>query len=82
MSLSLQPVLANIILTELERIIVFDQIADGSIIFYKCYIDNTLVLMKPSNISAVLTKFNSFVSILTSISQLTLFLMVLHIFKT
>jgi hypothetical protein len=57
---SLGPVLADIILTEFERLIVSELIADGIIKFYKRYVDDTLVLIKPSNISAVLAKFNSF----------------------
>ena len=60
MGSSLGPVLANIILTEFERLIVSELIADGTIAFYKRYVDDTLVLIKPSNISAVLAKFNSF----------------------
>ena len=52
--------IANIILTEFERLIVSELIADGTIQFYKRYVDDTLVLIKPSNISAVLAKFNSF----------------------
>ena len=60
MGSSLGPVLANIILTEFERLIVSELIADSTIKFYKHYIDDTLVLIKPSNIFAVLAKFNSF----------------------
>ena len=60
MGLSLGPVLANIILTEFERLIVSELIADGTIKFYKCYVDDTLVLIKSSDISAVLAQFNSF----------------------
>ena len=60
MGSSLGPVLANIILTEFERLIVSELIADGTIKFYKRYVDDTLVLIKPSDISAVLAKFNSF----------------------
>jgi predicted phosphoribosyltransferase len=60
MGSSLGPVLANIILTEFERLIVSELIADGTIKFYKRYVDDTLVLIKPSNISAVLAKYNSF----------------------
>ena len=60
MGSSLAPVLANIILTEFERVIVSDLINDGVIKFYKRYVDDTLVLIKPSDISSVLAKFNSF----------------------
>ena len=60
MGSSLGPVLANIILTEFERLIVSELIADSTIKFYKHYVDDTLVLIKPSDIFAVLAKFNSF----------------------
>ena len=60
MGSSLGPMLASIILTEFERPIVSELIADGTIKFYKRYINDTLVLIKPSNISTVLAKFNSF----------------------
>ena len=52
--------LVNIILTEFERLIVSELIADDTIKFYKRYVHDTLVLIEPSNISAVLAKFNSF----------------------
>ena len=60
MGSSLAPVLANIILTEFERVIVSYLINDGVIKFYKYYVDDTLVLIKPSDIFFVLAKFNSF----------------------
>ena len=60
MGSSLAPLLANIILTEFECVIVLDLINGGIIKFYKCYVDDTLVLIKPSDISSVLAKFNSF----------------------
>ena len=44
MGLLLEPVLADIILTEFERLIVSELIADGTIKFYKRYVDDTLVL--------------------------------------
>ena len=53
MGSSLGPVLANIILTEFEQLILSELIGDGTIKFYKCYVDDTLVLIKPSDISAV-----------------------------
>ena len=53
MGSSLAPVLANVILTELERVIVSDLINDGVVKFYKYYVDDTLVLIKPSDISSV-----------------------------
>ena len=56
----LAPVLANIILTEFEKQIVEDQIKAGTIKFYRRYVDDTLVLIKPCDILSVLKKFNSF----------------------
>ena len=55
---SLGPVLANIILTEFEKIVASDLIGSGIIKFYKRYVDDTLVLIKPCDIPTVLTKFN------------------------
>ena len=56
----LAPVLANIILTEFEKAIVNDLINTRIIAFYRRYVDNTLVLIKPKDIPFVLNKFNSF----------------------
>ena len=56
----LAPVLANIILTEFEKQIVDDLIKAGTIKFYRRYVDDTLVLIKPCDIPSVLKKFNSF----------------------
>ena len=50
---SLGLVLANIILTEFEKNVVSDIIK-----FYKSYVDDTLVLIKPPAIPLVLNKFN------------------------
>ena len=52
---------SNLLLAEFERDIVSDLINDAVIKFYKRYVDDTLVLIKPSEISSVLAKFNSFV---------------------
>ena len=60
MGSALGPVLANIILSEFEKLIVSDLIKSGVIRFYRRYVDDTLVLIKPSDIPAVLDKFNSF----------------------
>ena len=60
MGSSLGPILANIILTEFENIIVSDLINTGVIKFYHRYVDDTLVLIRPSDIPHVLAKFNSF----------------------
>ena len=56
----LGPTMAYIIMTELERIIVDDLMADGVIKFYMRYVDDTLVLIKPEDIQKVLDKLNSF----------------------
>ena len=56
----LAPVLANIILTELEKVIVDDLVRSGIVKFYRRCVDDTLVLIKPSDIPFVLNKFNSF----------------------
>ena len=47
---SLAPVLANIILTEFEKAIVDDLIKTGIIAFYRRYVGDTLVLIKPKDI--------------------------------
>ena len=60
MGSSLGPVLANIILTEFEKLIVFDLVDSGLIKFYRRYVDDTLILVKPNNIPLLLKKFNSF----------------------
>ena len=60
MGSALGPVLANIILMEFEETIVSNLINSGTIKFYCWYITDTLALIKPSNISTVLDKFNSF----------------------
>ena len=53
-------ILANIILTEFEKQIVEDLIQAGTIKFYRRYVDDTLVLIKPCDIPSVLKRFNSF----------------------
>ena len=60
MGASLGPVLANIIMTELEKEIVDDLLKDNIIRFYCRYVDDTLILVKPNDIQQVLNKFNSF----------------------
>ena len=50
----LAPVLANIILTELEKVIVDNLVRSGIVKFYRRYVDDTLVLIKPSDIPFVL----------------------------
>ena len=67
MGASLGPVLANIILTEFERVVVSDLINNGTIKFYKRSVDDTLLLLKPSDITTVLSEFNKFDNNLPSI---------------
>ena len=55
----LAPVLANIIVTEFEKVIVND-LKILELAFYRHYVDDTLVLIKPKDIPFVLNKFNSF----------------------
>ena len=57
---SLGPVLANIILTEFEKTVVSDLIRRDTIKFHKRYVDDTLLLIKPSDIPTALAKFNEF----------------------
>ena len=60
MGASLGPVLANIIMTELEKRIVSELIKKGTIKFYARYVDDTLLLVKRSDIESILQKFNKF----------------------
>ena len=60
MGASLGPVLANIILTELEKKIVQPLIAENCVKFYIRYVDDTLLLIKHENIDRVLSLLNSF----------------------
>ena len=60
MGSSLGPVLANIIMTELEKLILPKLIGDDVIKFYIRYVDDTLVMIKNEHIEEVLSKFNSF----------------------
>ena len=59
MGSALGPVLANIILLEFEKLIISDLIKSG-VKFYRRYVDDTLVLIKPSDIPEILNKFNTF----------------------
>ena len=60
MGSSLGPVLANIIMTQMESEIVKPLETKGVIKHYMRYVDDTLLLIKPENIETVLRKFNSF----------------------
>ena len=59
MSSLLGPTLANIIMTEFETVIVNPLINSGKIVFYKRYVDDTLVLAKPPDTEHVLNTFNT-----------------------
>ena len=56
----LGPTLANIIMTEFETVIIKPLINSGIIVFYKRYVDDTLVLAKPTDIKHILNTFNTF----------------------
>ena len=60
MGSSLGPVLANIILTEFENVIVKPLIETSVLNFYCKYLDDTLLLIKKHKIQHVLNSFNSF----------------------
>ena len=57
---SLGPVLANIIMTECEKVIVNQLIENNIVKFYIRYVDVTLLVLKKKDIDIVLNKFNSF----------------------
>ena len=56
----LSPTLANIIMVEFENVVIRPLITFGHIKFYKRYVDDTLILAKPSDMENILTTFNSF----------------------
>lgn len=56
----LGPVLANMIMTEFERLVMDKLIRDRLIKFYVRYVDDTLVLAKAEDIYNILKQFNSF----------------------
>ena len=56
----LAPVLASIIMTELEKTVVQKLSASGMIKFYCRYVGDTLLLVKPANISHMHNLFNKF----------------------
>ena len=60
MGSSVRPVLANIIMTELEDVIITPLIVDGTIKFYSHFVDKTLLVMKPENVSQVHKSLNKF----------------------
>ena len=60
MGASLGPVMANIILTELEKHIITKLFKNNTLKFYMRYVDDTLVLMKRKDVDYVLSELNSF----------------------
>ena len=60
MGSSLSPVIVNIIMTELEKVIVEPLITSGNIKFYTRHVDDTLLLAKEEDIMFVFDKFNLF----------------------
>ena len=60
MGASLGPVLANIIMTELEKVVVDELVKNGKIKFYTRYVDDTLLLVKPEDVDDILARFNRF----------------------
>ena len=60
MGSSFAPVLANIILTEFEKVVVTPLMESGILKFYCRYIDNKLVLVKEDQIDKILKALNSF----------------------
>ena len=60
MGAALGPVLANIIMTEMEKIIVDKMIESGKIKFYIRYVDDTLLLVKPEDVNEILQQFNNY----------------------
>ena len=60
MGSSLAPVLANIILTEFEKVFVTPLMKSGILKFYCRYVDDTLVLVKEGQIDKILKTFNFF----------------------
>ena len=56
----LAPVVANILMTEFENIVIKKLVDDGTIKFYGRYVDDTLILMKPTDIKLVHDSVNHF----------------------
>ena len=60
MGSSMGPLLANIIMTELENTVIKKLVDDGTIKFYGRYVDDTLVVVKPDDISKIHDELNKF----------------------
>ena len=50
---SLGPIMANIVMTELENKVIKSLMDDGTIKFYCRYVDNILLAVKPSDVSRI-----------------------------
>ena len=57
---SLGPVLANIIMTELEDVVIKPLITNGTIKFYTRFVGDTLLVIKPENVKKVHNALNKF----------------------
>ena len=60
MGTPLGPVLANIIMTELEEKVIRKFVKDGVIKFYGRYVDDTILVIKPKDIGRVHLALNKF----------------------
>ena len=50
----------SVIMTELEGKVIKPLIKDGAIKFYCCYVDDTLLVVKPQDVSRIHKLLNSF----------------------
>ena len=57
---SMKPVLANIIMTKCEKVIVNQLIENNIVKFYIKYVDDILLVLRKKDIDIILNKFNSF----------------------
>ena len=60
MSSSLEPVMANVIMTKLESKVIKPHGKYGTIKFYCRYIDDTLLVVKPQDVSRIHKLWNDF----------------------
>ena len=56
---SLGPVLANIMMTECEKVMVNQLLENNIVKFYIKYVDDNLLVLRKKNVNIVLNKFNS-----------------------
>ena len=54
------PVLAHIIMTELEKEVVDRLVQQRKLKFYSRYVDDTLMMLKPDDVDSVLEEFNRY----------------------